>query len=150
MIEPWILVWMHMASKRYQQNCHKRQIWQLGFQWHRRGIELVFKSPNCFKVPPFFGCYMYLLFGNFSRLIIWMQRFLTEASFGLRVLSSPASVCVSVCVCVSLCVNHLLVRAITRDLFKLGSPNLDQRCKRPWLRSLLFLGVIDIDLQGQI
>ena len=59
-------------------------------------------------------------------------------------------VCVSVCVCVSLCVNHLLVRAITRDPFKLGSPNLDQRCKRPWLRSLLFLGVIDLDLQGQI
>ena len=59
-------------------------------------------------------------------------------------------VCPCVCVCVSLCVNHLLVRAITRDPFKLGSPNLDQRCKRPWLRSLLFLGVIDLDLQGQI
>ena len=71
---------------------------------------------------------------------------LPEASFGLRVLSSPASVCVSVCVCV----NHLLVRAITWDLFKLGSPNLDQRCKRPWLRSLLFWGAIDLDLQGQI
>ena len=44
-------------------------------------------------------------------------------------------VCVCVCVCLSvcLCVNHLLVRAITRDPFKLGSPNLDRRCKRPWL-----------------
>ena len=62
--------------------------------------------------------------------------FLPEASFGLWVLSSPASVCVSVCVCV----NHLLVRAITRDPFKLGTPNLDQRCKRPWLRTLLFWG----------
>ena len=50
-----------------------------------------------------------------------------EASFGLRVLSLPASVCV--CLCVSPCVNHLLVRARTRDPFKLGSPNLDQRCK---------------------
>ena len=52
---------------------------------------------------------------------IWFS-FLPEASFGLRVLSSPASVCVCVrvCVCVSLCVNHLLVRAITRDPFKLG------------------------------
>ena len=49
-------------------------------------------------------------------------------------------VCLSVCLSVRLCVNHLLVRGITRDLFKLGSPNLDQRCKRPWLRSLLFLG----------
>ena len=58
--------------------------------------------------------------------------------------------CVCPCVCVSLCVNHLLVRAITWDPFKLGSPNLDQRCKRPWLRSLLFWGVIDLDLQGQI
>ena len=64
--------------------------------------------------------------------------FLPQASFGLRVLSSPASV--SVCVCVSLCVNHLLVRTITWDPFKLGSLNLDQRCKRPWLRSLWFWG----------
>ena len=76
--------------------------------------------------------------------------FLPEARFGLRVLSSPASVCVCVCVCVNLCVNHLLVHVITRDPFKLGLPNLDQRCKRPWLRSLLFWGVIDLDLQGQI
>ena len=62
--------------------------------------------------------------------------FLPEASFGLRVLSLPASLCV--------CVNHLLVRAITRDLFKLGSPNLDQRCKRPRLRSLLFWGQLTL------
>ena len=79
-----------------------------------------------------------------SKLVAFIL--LPEASFGLRVLSSPASVCVSVCVCV----NHLLVRAITWDPFKLGSPNLDQRCKRPWLRSLLFWGAIDLDLQGQI
>ena len=52
--------------------------------------------------------------------------------------------------CVSLCVNHLLVRAITRDPFKLGSPNLKHSCKRPWLRSLLFWGGIDLYLQGQI
>ena len=75
-------------------------------------------------------------------------RFLHEASFGLRVLSLPASVCVCLSVCV--CVNHLLVRTITRDLFRLGSPNLDQRCKTPWLRSLLFYGLIDLDLQCQI
>ena len=30
------------------------------------------------------------------------------------------------------------VRAITHHPFKLGSPNLDYRCKTPWLRSLLF------------
>ena len=49
--------------------------------------------------------------------------------------------CVCVCVSVCMCVNHLLVRAITRDPFKLWSPNLDQRCKRPWLRSLFWGGV---------
>ena len=59
-------------------------------------------------------------------------------------------VCVCLCVCVSLCVNHLLIHAITRDTFKLGSPDLDQRCKRCRLRSLLFWGAIDLDLQGQI
>ena len=57
-------------------------------------------------------------------------------------------VCGSVCQCV--CVNHELVRTITHRLFKLGSPCLDQRCKTPWFRSLLFLGMIDLDLQGQI
>ena len=79
---------------------------------------------------------------------IWISdwcKFLPEASFGLRVLSLPASVCVCVSVC--LCVNHLLVRAITRDLFKLGSPNLDQRCKRPWLRSLLFWGQLTLTFE---
>ena len=75
---------------------------------------------------------------------------LPEASFGLRVLSLPASVCVSVPPSVRVCGNLLFVRAITRDRFMLGSPNLDQRCKRPWLRSLLFCGTIDHDLQGQI
>ena len=59
-----------------------------------------------------------------------------------------ACVCVSVCVC--LCVNHEFVRAITLRPFKLESPNLEHRCKTPWLRSLLFCGVIDLDLQGQI
>ena len=67
--------------------------------------------------------------------------FIPEASFGLRVLSSPASVglCVRVCVCI----NHELVRTITHRPFKLGSPNLDQRCKTPWFRSQLFVGMID-------
>ena len=73
--------------------------------------------------------------------------FLPKASIGLRVLSLPASVRPSV---------TKFVRAITHHPFKLGSPNLDHRCKRPWLRSLLFLGggggggVIDLDLQGLI
>ena len=33
------------------------------------------------------------------------------------------------------------VCSITHYPFKQGSPNLDHRCKRPWLRSLLFFGV---------
>ena len=74
--------------------------------------------------------------------------FLPEASFGLGVLSSPASV--GLCVCMCVCINHELVRTITHRPFKLGSPNLDQRCKTPWFRSLLFLGMLDLDLQGQI
>ena len=56
--------------------------------------------------------------------------------------------CLRLSVCV--CGNHMLVRAITHHPFELGSPNLDHRCKRPWLRSLLYWGVIDLDLQGQI
>ena len=58
-----------------------------------------------------------------------------EVSFGLRVLSLPA---LSVSRCVCLCSNHELARAITRHL--LESPNLDDKCKTPWLRSLLFGG----------
>ena len=42
----------------------------------------------------------------------------------------------SVCPSIRPCVNHELVRAITHHPFKLGSPNLDHICKRPWLRSL--------------
>ena len=64
------------------------------------------------------------------------------ASWQLRSNSPKTSVCV--------CGKRLLVRAITHHPFKLGSSNLDNRCKRPWLRSLLFCGVIDLDLQGQI
>ena len=43
-----------------------------------------------------------------------------------------------------------LVRTITHYPFKLGSPNLNQRWKIAWWRSLLFWVAIDLDLQGQI
>ena len=55
--------------------------------------------------------------------------------------------CVYVCVCVrqsSVCPDDNLSPT------KLQSPKLDQKCKTLWLRSLLFLGFIDLDLQGQI
>ena len=83
----------------------------------------------------------------FSRVLY--DTFSPEASFGLRVLSLPASVCLCVRPSVYVCRKHLLVRAITHHPFKLESPNLEYRCKRPWLRSPLFWGVIDLDLQGQ-
>ena len=76
------------------------------------------------------------------------RHILPEANFGLRVLSSPVSMYLSVCLCV--CINHLLVRKITHQPFKLESANFEQRCKTPWYRSLLFWGMIDFDLQGQI
>ena len=58
--------------------------------------------------------------------------------------------CVCVCMCVRVSVNYEFVRAITPQPFKLGSPNLDQRCKKLWLSALLFCGMIECDLQGQI
>ena len=136
-----------------------------------------------------------------------VKQLLPEASFGLRVLSLPASVCLCVCVCVyqsracprdnspliqasiAKCGVHVqftvqktlvknpivfggdwpwpsrsnltwfesrilphfeLVRPITCHSFKLESPNLDQKCILPRLKSLLFLVLIDLDLQGQI
>ena len=50
-------------------------------------------------------------------------------SFGLRVLLLPASVRPSV---------PKFVRAITHHPFKLGSPNLDQRCKNTLVKVLIF------------
>ena len=73
----------------------------------------------------------------------------------------PGIVVACVCPCVRPSVRTSVtnfVRAITHHPFKLGSPNLVQRCKRPnlvqrckrpWLRSL-FCETIDLDLQGQI
>ena len=50
---------------------------------------------------------------------------------------------------VSVCINHEHVRTITYHPFKLGSPNLDQRCKKPWFRFPLLWGLIDLDHHGQ-
>ena len=80
-----------------------------------------------------------------SHLLTWIFKpSLPEASFGLRVLSLPASACP----CVRVCVNPEFVCTITHHPFKLGSPNLIHRCKTPWLTSFC-LREIDIDHQGQ-
>ena len=49
---------------------HNWKTWQLSFQWYRRGIELVFKSLDCFTMrlfhsaTIFFLIHLYLLFGT--------------------------------------------------------------------------------------
>ena len=72
--------------------------------------------------------------------------FLPDISFDLRVLSLSVYVCPSI----RPCINHLLVSTITPYPFKLGSPNFDQKCKTPWLRSLWFWGAIDFQGRSQI
>ena len=75
------------------------------------------------------------------RHIHFSSSFITQGQFwpsGIVV----ACVCLDIRVSACVCINHLFVRALTRNPFKLGSPNLDQGCKTPWLRSLLFWGVI--------
>ena len=87
---------------------------------------------NTYQMPSRYYPRPVLAFGYCHRLCLWVC----------------VSVCLCVCVCV--CINHELVRTITHRPFKLGSPSLDQRCKIPWFRSLLFVGMIDLDLQYQI
>ena len=106
--------------------------------WHR-DFHFLTLSWNIYYI------FLYILM-NKKKMIF----FLPKASFGLRVLSLPASVCLCVHPSVCMCGKQLLVRAITHHPFKVESPNLDYRYKRPLLRSLLFWGLIDLDLQGQI
>ena len=63
--------------------------WQLGFQWHRGGIELVFKSLDCFtkwlfhSATIFFAATYVFVVWNFTRLITRLKRvFLTSISWG--------------------------------------------------------------------
>ena len=53
------------------------------------------------------------------------------------------------CVCVCVCQSWVCLRDILSSV-QGWITNLDQICKRTWLRSLLFFGFIDCDLQGQI
>ena len=87
-----------------------------------------------------------------------------DIGHGLLIFRPSSHWSVSFCVCLSICLSLCLssnwpwssksnfnikvklytihslwlVHAITHPLFTLGSPNLDQRCKTPWSRSLLF------------
>ena len=78
----------------------------------------------------------------------WVHfEFLPEASFGLWVLSSPASVCLSVCLCVyqSLACPHDNSSAVHARITKFGWETQNTLVKMP-----IIFGVIDLDLQGQI
>ena len=55
-----------------------------------------------------------------------------------------------VCLCMCACVNPEFVGAITCHLFKLESSNWDQKCKTPWLRSLLFLGWLTLTFKVKL
>ena len=65
-------------------------------------------------------------------------------------LASGYCCCLRLSVCAS--VGHQVCPLIssTHQQFKLRSPNSEQSCKWPWLRSLAFCGAMDLDLQGEI
>ena len=65
----------------------------------------------------------------------WMIILLPEASFCLQ-----HCCCLHLCVCVCVCVCMWVPR----------SPNLDQGCKTPHLRSLLFWVLNDVDFYGAV
>ena len=50
---------MHMANEQYQQNNHKWKTWPVDSWasrlWRGTGIELVFKSLDCFTLRPIFS-----------------------------------------------------------------------------------------------
>ena len=99
---------------------------------------LILKSKG-FKYD-FFSNFSYLgvVIGKlYIRIISFNNSFFTRSQFwpkGIVV----ACVCLCACPSVHVCGNHLLVHAINHHPLNLRSPNLDHRCKRPWLRSLLY------------
>ena len=128
-----VMAWCHQATSHYLNHC-----------WPRSPTPYVITRPQWVKWS---YCKPLLVM-----TIIRMFMSMTIHFYPRPVLAFGYCRCLHLCVCVCVClsVNHLLICAITWDPFKLGSPNLDQRCKRPWLRSLLFFGLIDLALQGQI
>ena len=92
----------------------------------------------------------YVICNNHTRIDCVLLNFTPVITRGQFWPSGIVVACVCLCVCPYVCVNPQLVRAITCHLFNLESPNLDQKCKTTWLRSLLFLDLIDLELQGQI
>ena len=136
---------------------HSSLLW-LGIQhdsivWvimRRQGVSSESRCSSCSSFLGFLAATKQLNEWYFLSVCPSVTPFLPAASFGLQVLSLPASVCLCVCLSVCVSVNPELVRTINHHVFKLEPPNLDKRCKTIWLRSLLFWGAIDLAHQGQI
>ena len=88
----------------------------------------------------------------------WTHKWTILSVVFTRGLFWPSGIVVA-CVCpfvrpaVSLSVHSSVtkfVRAITHYPFKLESPNLDHRCKIPWLRSLLFWSWLTLTLTFKV
>ena len=146
----WIVIYNSLDIDFMHRDIHCRSCKNIGYNidglaQERHNSDALAKELHLSCInPAILFCTVYLMvFG--AMVALFGSPFLPEASFGLRVLSLPASVRPSVRPSVT-----KFVRAITQYPFKLGLPNLNQRCLRPWLRSLLFCGTIDCDLQGQI
>ena len=99
-----------LLSQRDLNKCEFIWYFSICFIWFNLTTWLLFcgllSTIYCFRL-------VVQLFTRSAHGISCKAFFLPEASFGLRVLSLPVSVCV--------CINHLLVRTITRHLFNLGS-----------------------------
>ena len=135
------LTWILSAPCGPHKRCYQVAIYAISVHWMHRRIEDSFCSHS--------DTYTYALVRK--PITVYIQRYIsnlqTTLFFHLNIaFYYPRPVlafgyfhclCLSVCPCVCVSIT-CFVRAITRHPFTLGSPNLDQRCKIPWLRSLLF------------
>ena len=126
-------------------------IWGSGhFAWFLNFWLVAVGSVMIWSQSHFYGWYI-ISAGNSSFVLglngvyIYMYIYMPVLAFGYC-----RCLCLQVCLSVCVCVNHEFVCTITHHSFKLGSPNLDQRCKTHSLRSPLFCRAINLDLDGQI
>ena len=80
----------------------------------------------------FFSCGAYIQIVVFQTILFGKVLIKIENAIFTRGQFWPSGIvaaCVCVCLCVCVSVNHELARAIIHQPFKLGLPNLDQRCK---------------------
>ena len=119
-------------------------MWNVSHEYSEKKTDLVIMEPHYI-----IRCTLVADLSESKRLSCWLFIY-THGGLISRGQFWPSGIVVN-CVCPSVSPSVTkFVRAITRYPFKLASPNLDQICKRPWLRYLLFCGTIDCDLQGQI